>query len=197
MNYNILYSKFIESRPIRVKRKQKGYHLHHIIPRAFGGALEDPNNLISLTPREHFIAHRLLVKCQTDRINKWKMIRALHWFTDMAKSSRLYERYQAVYFKDPDYIVMDKIRRKSYWTDARRKARSEAMKKQWQDPSKRAKTLAGMDRPEAREKNRQSSLRHWQDPEFRKKVKEGHKRAGTGSWMTSDQARQNRLSKVL
>ena len=40
MNYNILYSKFIESRPIRTKLRKdcgKGLEIHHIIPRSIGG----------------------------------------------------------------------------------------------------------------------------------------------------------------
>lgn len=34
---------------------------HHIIPRCMGGT-DDPNNLVYLTAREHFVAHQLLVK---------------------------------------------------------------------------------------------------------------------------------------
>lgn len=35
---------------------------HHITPRSVGGQ-DTPSNLIDLTPREHFVAHRLLTKC--------------------------------------------------------------------------------------------------------------------------------------
>jgi hypothetical protein len=55
------YQKFINSRPDRDLKKEKGYCLHHILPRSLGGC--DNNNLIKLTTREHFIAHLILWKC--------------------------------------------------------------------------------------------------------------------------------------
>jgi hypothetical protein len=47
---------------------------HHIIPRSLGGK-DDQQNLVSLTPREHFICHLLLTKF-TESTNKSKMITA-------------------------------------------------------------------------------------------------------------------------
>ena len=48
----------------KASSRQKGeryYELHHIIPKSFGGSdLED--NLVLLTPKEHYIAHYLLTK---------------------------------------------------------------------------------------------------------------------------------------
>lgn len=35
--------------------------IHHVVPKCLGGT-NDPNNLISLTLEEHFVAHQLLVK---------------------------------------------------------------------------------------------------------------------------------------
>ena len=192
MNYKNLYQQFISSRPKRVNQRQKGYHLHHILPRSLGGN-NDTDNLISLTPREHFIAHRLLVKCYTGG-HRVRMIKSLYWFEQVAKTSRLYEHIKKHYYNNLEYRKALRLTTKKGWTDARRKAKSEQMRKQWQDPSKRAKTIAGLNSVETREKNRQSALRYWQDPKHIVKVKEGHKRAGTGSWMTSDQARRNRLS---
>lgn len=49
---------------------------HHIIPKSFGG-LNDTSNLVRLSAREHFICHRLLVKC-TEGQAKRKMYWALH-----------------------------------------------------------------------------------------------------------------------
>jgi len=34
---------------------------HHIVPRCLGG-IDDKNNLVALTPEEHYVAHQLLVK---------------------------------------------------------------------------------------------------------------------------------------
>lgn len=60
MNYEELINKII------IKRKflgiPSGYkEEHHIIPKSFGGSNE-PENLIYLTAREHFVVHRCLAK---------------------------------------------------------------------------------------------------------------------------------------
>ena len=58
-------------------RQTLGYiEQHHIIPKCIGGT-NDINNLVFLTPKEHFMCHRLLVKMTTDK-NRVKMIYALH-----------------------------------------------------------------------------------------------------------------------
>jgi len=61
MNYNKLYSKFIESRPTRTRQRNDGLETHHILPRSLGGN-NKKENLIALTPREHYLAHRILQK---------------------------------------------------------------------------------------------------------------------------------------
>ncbi len=59
MNYTNIYNQLMES--------AKGRHLtdytekHHIIPKCLGGT-NDVDNLIDLTPEEHYLAHQLLVK---------------------------------------------------------------------------------------------------------------------------------------
>lgn len=70
---------------------------HHIIPRSLGGNnLKD--NLVSLTPREHFIAHLLLTK-MFDSDEKYKMYYAFNMILVKSKdnqryrpTSRFYER---------------------------------------------------------------------------------------------------------
>ena len=60
MDYAKLYESLIETR--RSKGIPQGYkEIHHIVPRSFGGS-DDPDNLVALTAREHFVAHRLLAK---------------------------------------------------------------------------------------------------------------------------------------
>lgn len=47
-------------------RKLDGYkERHHIIPRCMGGS-NDKDNLVELTPEEHFVAHQLLIKIFPD-----------------------------------------------------------------------------------------------------------------------------------
>lgn len=57
MNYQKIYNKIIE----RARTRQiEGYvEKHHIIPRCLGGN-DNNKNLVQLTPKEHFICHRLL-----------------------------------------------------------------------------------------------------------------------------------------
>ena len=54
--------------------------IHHIKPQSLGG-LDTPDNLVKLTPREHFICHWLLVKMTTGQehhkmLNALRMMRA-------------------------------------------------------------------------------------------------------------------------
>ena len=67
MNYQKLYNQLIEKRrkfPLTQNKKDPTYvysEAHHIIPKCLNGT-DDPNNIINLTAREHFIAHYLLWK---------------------------------------------------------------------------------------------------------------------------------------
>lgn len=69
----------------------RGYHRHHIFPKSFCETKADKNceaNIVSLTPREHFIAHVLLTKFLSG-VYKRKMYGAILFFRD--KTSREYE----------------------------------------------------------------------------------------------------------
>jgi hypothetical protein len=59
MNYQLIYDHLILSRKERIKDPNIYYEIHHIILRSMGGS-NLPDNLVSLTAREHFIAHWLL-----------------------------------------------------------------------------------------------------------------------------------------
>lgn len=75
MNYKQVYVNLIESRRGRQKEVSVQYERHHINPRCFGGS-NRKENIVYLTYREHFIAHRLLVKFTTGK-RKGKMVYAL------------------------------------------------------------------------------------------------------------------------
>lgn len=63
--YTIWYNNIITNATKRVN--QNGYfETHHIIPKSLGGT-NDSSNLVKLTPKEHFICHRLLVKMTTGK----------------------------------------------------------------------------------------------------------------------------------
>lgn len=61
MDYLKIYKNLIEisQNKNRNKSKELYYEKHHILPRCLGGS-DDENNLVLLTAREHFIAHKLL-----------------------------------------------------------------------------------------------------------------------------------------
>lgn len=59
MNYNKHYETLIQKSK---NRCIEGYYEeHHVIPKCIGGS-NDSNNLVKLTPEEHYLAHLLLVK---------------------------------------------------------------------------------------------------------------------------------------
>jgi hypothetical protein len=63
MDYQKHYNTLIERSKARVL---EGYvEKHHIIPKCLGGT-DDKENLVLLTPEEHFLAHQLLVKIYPD-----------------------------------------------------------------------------------------------------------------------------------
>ena len=63
MNYRKIYISLIEKAK---NRDIDGYYeKHHIVPRCLGGN-DSPDNLVRLTPEEHYVAHQLLVKIHPD-----------------------------------------------------------------------------------------------------------------------------------
>lgn len=61
MDYHRIYREFIKDRREK-ERGLSGYlERHHILPRSLGG-LDGQDNIIALTPEDHFFAHLLLAK---------------------------------------------------------------------------------------------------------------------------------------
>ena len=61
LNYLKIYQRLINKAYNRERIKERGYEIHHIVPRSVGGT-NDIDNLVKLSYREHFIAHLLLTK---------------------------------------------------------------------------------------------------------------------------------------
>lgn len=61
MDYQRIYREFITDRKARESSLIGYTECHHILPRRLGGT-DDPSNLISLLPEDHFFAHLLLAK---------------------------------------------------------------------------------------------------------------------------------------
>ena len=63
---------------------------HHAVPRSEGGG-DEPDNLVNLTAREHYVAHLLLAKIYDDR-KMHSAVTFMHAGRDAFRfSSRLYE----------------------------------------------------------------------------------------------------------
>lgn len=68
MNYQLVYDRIMAR---AVFRYIPGYkEKHHIVPKCLGGS-DDKKNIVKLTPREHFIAHQLLVKIHPNVTGLW------------------------------------------------------------------------------------------------------------------------------
>ena len=150
---------------------------HHIIPRSLGGE-DTPDNLVVLTPREHFICHWLLTKMVDNKRDQWSMINALGFMiwaeNDNQErykvNARLYEQLKQKH-SDMKSWAMTGERNPQYgkkWSEERKQAFKEQRAKQ-----------APMSE-EAREKIRQSRLgKTWTDEQ--KKIM-GERRSGQPAW---------------
>ena len=84
MNYQKIYDSIINRAKHRILESYA--ESHHIIPKCMGG-INDKSNLVSLTAREHFLAHMLLAKMYGGKL--WH---AVHMMSNMKKyTSKKYE----------------------------------------------------------------------------------------------------------
>lgn len=103
------------------------FEIHHIIPKSLGG-LNDPNNLVKLTYRQHFICHRLLTKMTTGKDKSkmeyamWRMVNTKHYIINSKLYSHLREKHSK-------FVSVQKtgIKRKSF-SNVTRKKMSESHK---------------------------------------------------------------------
>ena len=75
--YYNTYFKIISIAQNRILDKAVKKEIHHILPRSLGGN-NLPSNLVTLTLKEHWICHRLLVKFLTNKKDIQKMYNALY-----------------------------------------------------------------------------------------------------------------------
>ena len=114
MEYMKHYTRLCESRK---KMNRKGYQeRHHIIPKSKGGN-DNADNIVKLTAREHYIAHRLLWLHYRDRSTAmafWAMNRG------RAMDSRTYQAAkEANQFAQKGKTIPDEVRAKIKANNAR------------------------------------------------------------------------------
>ena len=107
MNYKHIYEQLTSNKHTRKKGKSIYYEEHHINPRCMGG-VDEVENLVLLTAREHFLAHWCLVKICP---NNHKLIYALNRMCNGNKpqdyNSKLFELARLKYVET---LKNDKVR---------------------------------------------------------------------------------------
>jgi hypothetical protein len=107
MNYIKLYQTIIDNvkKQNRVKNGSFLFESHHIVPKSIGGS-NCRDNLVLLTPKEHYICHRLLVEIHRGTENEhkmyyamWCMINGLGNQKRYATTSKIYDRLRNEMFK--------------------------------------------------------------------------------------------------
>jgi len=135
----------------RLKNTTQYYESHHILPKSiFPEFAKNKTNLVLLTPKEHFVCHKLLVKMTFGR-SKFKMLRAVLSYTKWANknqlrnykiSSRAYQNLKENYVaalkdlwaNDIQYRHKALSSLKKLTKDNKHKTKmSELRKKKWQD----------------------------------------------------------------
>lgn len=91
MNYQKIYENIMKSSMNRALPKETYTERHHIIPRCLGGT-DEADNIATLTPREHYIAHWLLTKMYP---GDYRLAAA---FNNMLRISKNQRRLNSKYF---------------------------------------------------------------------------------------------------
>lgn len=202
MNYQKIYNQLIEKRQIN-KIIIKDYKLmhpdeptperHHIIPKSLGGSNTN-DNLITLTCREHFVAHQLLVKIAQQLNDKNMLIKMTHAIQcfynlqqkkckDIVKNSRQYNYYKKLnkevgVNESTRQLMRDnwKIRKLTPESDETRKKRSLShIGYKHTEKAKQNMSIAQLNRykrPGEIEKKRQKAKEVFNRPEIKKQLKE-------------------------
>lgn len=96
------------------------YEKHHIVPKCLGG-LDNPENLVKLTARQHFIAHLLLTKMCKGKI-KYKLYSA---YSKMLCNSKDTQRYSPTsrFYDYSKKLLSESLKNDNpcYWTGVKQK----------------------------------------------------------------------------
>lgn len=113
----------------RTKTRRGQYHRHHIVPKCLGGGEGD--NLVLLTPREHYVVHLLLIRMTRGR-DRSRMVYAFRRFRPEDRSlssSRAYEAWRAsLSMPCPDFVrqAISRANKGKKRTEEQKKTLSEA-----------------------------------------------------------------------
>lgn len=180
----MIYKEFIESIPKGRVLEHK--EVHHILPRCLGGGNDD-SNLIYLTPREHFIAHKLLAL--ENPLND-KLVYAFHLMSTDGRREVTSEEYEIAKTMKSNSMKGKTLHNKPHTEETRRKI-SERTKEALSRPEIHAKLVEShMHMSEEQRRaisEKQRGRKH--SEETKRKMSQAHK--GKTYSKMSDEAREN------
>lgn len=112
MDYEKIYKELVHQAKVINTDKTAYYEKHHILPRSMGGG-DETENLVNLTPRQHFIAHRLLEKMTKGTNHHHKMLKAVYMMsqsgttTKFTPNSRVYDKVKEQYLSRAKLIQLN------------------------------------------------------------------------------------------
>ena len=176
--YSDWYNAIIARARVDINRTSGKFEKHHVIPKSLGGSNE-PDNLVKLTPREHFICHLLLTK-MTHGNHLFKMVSALNLMINntnkrLGRTHVTNRKYNASRF----YAAVT-------FSDEHKRKLSEAAKKR----APRKETA------EANEKRRQFMCEYKKTPEHRAKQAASQTGQIRGSWGSHSQETKDKISQL-
>lgn len=183
--YTKWYYKIIEHRRHNVF---DGYtERHHIVPRSLKGS-DDPDNLVNLSAREHFICHLLLrnMTIDNDRVKMTLAVGAMMMINGTDRyicNSHTYRIYKEIFASTQSAFMKEQwsdekfrtVRTKKFreqWKDPEyRLRRTERLKEIWHDPVLSAKRRDAWEKSEKAklnsEKSKELNRELWKNPEHR------------------------------
>lgn len=183
MDYARIYNNLISKRETHHLDKSKTVYteLHHILPKCLGGT-DCCNNLIRLTGREHFVAHRLLSKIHRDsKPLSLAVLLMTRIGNHIILSSREIERLRQLASNYSSESLKEKWCDEVYVQEM-----SELMRALWATPEFREKVSNSLketfNRPEMKSKVKKARTELWETPGYRQAMAE---------LMTSDEYRKS------
>lgn len=159
MNYTHIYNKLINK---RLACTPVGYsEVHHIIPKCLGGT-NNVNNLVRLTAREHYVAHKLL--CRVYPHNKKLKIALWRFITGNSKQQNISSKdYQAI--KKKLKPIFSEISIKNWNDELYRSNLINKITNRWKNPEfkskMRDKLVQANSRQSTIDKRHKSLKDHW------------------------------------
>jgi len=179
MNYNKIYFSLIEKAKNRVL---EGYvEKHHIIPKCLGGS-DSIDNLVVLTPEEHFLAHLLLLKIypnntkliyaaamMTVHNSNYRMNNKLFGWLKRKKNIQASIDMKNDWLKNKDKRIFSLLEYNK--TEKSKIIKSESMKKVWGNNPERKSQISELQK-EYNKKTAEKNKELWKTEEYKTKMKQ-------------------------